>query len=355
MSFSTPSLKELIQQADADIDAELQGEKPLLRRSFLRALARAVAGLAFLMFGFLRRYMDNAFPWSAKGVWLLKWASWWSGFTPKAADFASGATALTGTDDYVLPQGTLLSHRSGNTYETQADATIVAGVATVQVKATEPGIAGNLAAGEKLTLISPVAGINGTTTVTADGITNGTDAETEEDFSVRWKLHVQRRSNGTSLTYYEELALEVPGVTRAWAYDNRDGAGTVAVFFVRDNDPDIIPNAQAIADVQTYIRDKKRKPAGAEVNVYAPDPLPYDMTIRLSPNTVAVQNKVTAEINDLIKRESDLGVTIVLSHVDEGISLADGEFDHKVDLPVADPVVLSNQLLVPGTLTFAAL
>lgn len=352
MQFSTPSLKDLIAQADADIAAELKGDGKLLRRSFLKAMARAQAGLAFLMFAFLRRYIENAFPWSAKGYWLRKWASWWSGYAPKEAAYSIGPVAITGAAGAILPQDTLFQSRAGLTYLTQADAPIVAGVATVQVKAVEPGIAGNLAEGAALSLVSPVAGINADALVAAGGIANGADAETEEAFRARWNRHVQRRTNNSTVQAYVDRALEVPGCTRAWAYENRDGAGTVAVFFVRDNDVSIIPDAAAIAQMLAYLIDPVRKPVGAEVFVYAPVAVPLNLTIQLTPNTLAVKAQVKAETDDLVKREAELGGTIPLSQINESISLADGETDHVLQLPVATPVVLSNQLLVPGVITW---
>jgi uncharacterized phage protein gp47/JayE len=350
--FSTPPLKELIRQAQADMQGELKLTVPLRRRSFLRAMALAQAGLAFMMFGFLRRFVENALPWSAKGVWLLKWASWWNGMAPKAADYAVGNVDIAGANGAILPQDTLLRARTGQTFVTQADATIVAGVATVQVKASEAGTASNLDAGTALSLVMPETGINSNATVSAAGIANGTDAEDLEDFRARWDRYRQRRGNGSALTDYEERALEVPGVTRAWAFDDRDGAGTVAVFFVRDNDVNIIPNAAAVAAVQAHLTDRSWKPAGGTVTTYAPVPVPFNLTIKLRPNSVAVQNKVKAEVDDLIKREADLAATIELSRVSEAVSLAEGETAHKLVDPADEPVVLSNQILVPGAITW---
>jgi uncharacterized phage protein gp47/JayE len=353
MSFPTPTLKELIQQAQADIAGELQGTSTLSRRSFLRALAIAQAGLAFLMFGFLRRYIENAFPWSAKGTWLLKWASWWSAYAPKEADYAAGDVAITGTNGSVLPQGTLISRSTGKTYETQADATIAAGVATVAVKASDAGIAGNLEAGTALSLVSPVAGINADMTVAVGGITNGSDAEREDDFRVRWTRHVQSSGNGVLEEDFVDMALEVPGVTRAWAYENRDGPGTVAVFFVRDNDPSgIIPNAAAVAEMQAYLSHPSRKPICITVNAYAPVPKPVDLTVRLVPNTEAVRAQAQAEVDDLTRREAVVGKTVLLSHYDEAISLAAGEVDHDILSPEVEPVVAPNEILLPGTVTW---
>lgn len=57
-------------------------------------------------------------------------------------------------------------------------------------------------------------------------------------------------------------------MTRAWVVRHYMGPGTVGLFFMRDNDPDPIPSAQACAEVRAYI--ERERPVTAELYVLAP-------------------------------------------------------------------------------------
>jgi len=53
MAFTRPTLPELIARVEGDLKAGL-GITTILRRSFLGAISRALAGLSHLLFGFLK-------------------------------------------------------------------------------------------------------------------------------------------------------------------------------------------------------------------------------------------------------------------------------------------------------------
>ena len=140
------------------------------------------------------------------------------------------------------------------------------------------------------------------------------------------------------------------------------------VSFVEDDDDPITPDSAKITEVEDYI--EPRRPVTANVNVFAPVLLPIDLTIQLKPNTTAVQEAVRAELEDMILRNAALngayggpGVTldgkILLSRIDEAISIAVGEQDHVVteineDSP-ADIQPDTGELAVLGDITWQAL
>ena len=100
------------------------------------------------------------------------------------------------------------------------------------------GVAGNLAAGEVLTLVTPVPGLqsNG---VSGD-ISGGADIEPIAELLERL-LFASVIPHGGAVTDYVAWMREVPGVTRAWAYDAWQGGGTVGIGWVYDDRPDILP------------------------------------------------------------------------------------------------------------------
>ena len=87
--------------------------------------------------------------------------------------------------------------------------------------------------------------------------------------------------------------------------------------------------------------------------VYAPVAVALDFTIQLVPNTALVQAAVQAELEDMLRRDSAPGGTILISKINEAISLADGETDHTVTVPAGNVVHLANEIATMGDITWA--
>jgi uncharacterized phage protein gp47/JayE len=62
---------------------------------------------------------------------------------------------------------------------------------------------------------------------------------------------------------------------------------------------------------------------------------------------------VTAELADLVKRESYPGATLLLSHIRAAISAAAGENNYTMTVPSADVVYTDSQIGTMGTITWA--
>ncbi|NDP60096.1 MAG: baseplate J/gp47 family protein [Oxalobacteraceae bacterium] len=351
MAFETPDLRTLISRAQADIEAELPGSNARLRRSNLNVLARVNSGMAHGMYGFIREFLSQCLPWS-KGFLLRMWAEVW-GVYQLPAVAAQGLLIFTGTNGSVIAADTRLQSADGLLeYATLSDVTVAAGVASVAAIAVVPGAAGNQIADTVLTLVNPVIGVTASATVGADGLTAGTDDESMDGLYNRYLQRVQNPAHGGNAADYIGWALDVAGVTRAWVYGGLDGADTVQVFFVRDNDDGIIPDAAEVATVQDYINDATRKPVAASVGVYAPTAKVIDFTIAAVPNTALVRAAIEQELRDLIRREAALGTTVLLTHMSESISLAEGELDHTMTLPAANVTCLSNEIATFGAVTW---
>lgn len=349
MAFQRPTLNEIIERTFADLTSRLALQGALLRRSVVGVLARVLAGASHMLHGHLEWIARQAIPDTAD-EWLPRWAAIW-GITRKDAEFAEGSVTFTGTiGGTVIPAGTVLRRSDGVEYTTQADATIAGGTATATVKASEAGSAGNADAGTTLTLVFPIAGVGSSATVAAGGLTNGSDVESDDDLRARLLARIQQPPHGGAAFDYEQWALEVPGVTRAWVYPLHLGPGTVGVTFVRDDDASIIPDAAEVAAVQAHI-DQKR-PVTADVYVFAPVADPLNFTIQLNPDTAAVRAAVEAELRDLILREAEPGGTLYLSRIREAISVAAGEFDHVLVSPAADVVSATGHIATFGGITW---
>jgi len=356
MPFNRPTLQSLINRSQADIEAELPGANARLRRTNLNILAKILSGLAHGLYGYLQWIADQVIYDKAEGSILRRWASIWLEQPVKPATFAVGPVTLTGINGVIIEAGTVLIRGDGIEYETDEEATIAAGSATVQVTALTAGQTGNAVAGVALTMTSPIAGVNGNAIVAAGGLTSGADEEEDDSIRARLISRIQQPPHGGAQHDYVTWALEVPGVTRAWCYPGELGVGTVVVRFVRDDDADVIPDAAEVEAVQDYIDE--RRPVTADVSVVAPIPDPIDFVFSdLTPNDAATRAAIEAELRDLLSREAEPNGTgvegkILISHIREAISVAAGERNYVLDSPNADITHTTGQMATLGNITW---
>lgn len=350
MPFERPSLQALIERAASDIEARLPGTDARLRRSNLNVLARVHAGGLHGLYGYLAYMALQVMPDTAEAAYLERWASIW-GVLRLPAAYAEGDVKVFGAEGAVLPAGAVLQRADGTQYITTSDATILAGFAVVHVEASAPGTGGNADPGVQLVQTQPVAGIDSDAEVQPSGISGGTEAENDGALRGRLLSRIQAPPHGGNAADYVGWAREVPGVTRAWCDPLENGPGTVVVRFVRDDDVDFIPSAGEVADVQTHIDDLR--PVTANVTVVAPTAVPLDMTITLVPNTAAVRAAVEAELADAIRRDSQPGGTILVSHLREAISVAAGETNHVLTSPAADVTHSTGEIATLGSITWS--
>lgn len=353
MPFARPALQDLIDRAVQDMESRLPGADAHLRRSAARTLAVVHAGGLHGGYGYLDWQARQLFADTADSAELRRLAAIW-GLPPKAAVPAGGNVTFTGSDGSAVLAGALLTRSDGVQYATAALATIAGGTATVAVAAVLGGVNGDLGAGAGLTLLNPVAGVVSDALVAAGGFTGGADAEGDDDLRVRLLLRIQLGPPNGKAGDYAQWALAVAGTTRAWDWPLYTGLGTVGISFVQDNaamDATIIPNGAAVIAMQAYI--DARRPAPAAVTVFAPVPDALNLTIHLSPNTAAVQAAVAAELRDLLRRETQPGGTLRLSHINEAISRANGEDDHLLTVPAADVISAAGHIPVMGVITWA--
>ena len=352
MPYPRPTLMQLDEQLRADIVSRLPGTDPLLRRSYIGALVRGLAGGLHELYGFQQWIADQAFPDTAEGPELLRWAAI-RGITPVAATKAEGAILVEGTVGTVVPANTVW--RSGADVDYQSTAEFVmpaAGSGNIDVEAVVAAAAGNAAVGVILSLVSPIVGLVSQANVST-ALAGGADIESIASVRARLLSRIQNPPRGgTSEDYVFWSRSAHPDVTRAWGRPLAGGPGTVTVYFMTDDaTANGIPNAATVTTVNTYIQ--ARRPVTAAVTVSGPAAAALNFTVQnLEPPTQAVMDAVEAELADLIRRESEPGGTLLVSHIREAISTAQGETDHVLISPTADVTVQATQITVYGDTTF---
>lgn len=236
MPFSRPTLSQLRQQVASDIASNVPGSDPLLRIANLKITGDAQAGLAHLHYGYIDWIAQNAVPYTAGGEFLEAWGALKNVYR-KSATVATGAVTFTGAPNNPtpIPAGTTVVRGDGETYTTNASASIGAGgTVTVAVTDTTPGSNGNCAAGTVLTLGTAITGVQ-SGGFAAVAFTGGADVELDAAFGARVMAAFQSSPQGGAKGDYLTWALQVAGVTRAWVVPNGFGAGTVTVYFMMDN------------------------------------------------------------------------------------------------------------------------
>lgn len=350
MAFTIPALEETREDIRADVETWLPGTQARTRRTTLGVIAFAQAGGINGLHAHLDYLHRNFLPdeqADALGVerWARRYGLWY-----RPATVASGPVTITGSQGAVLPAGTLVQYTQDQVYATVANLVLASGSGQVTVQAQAAGQIGNLAAGARINLVSPVAGISSVAVVAAGGITGGTDDETLDGLRQRVFRRMSEPPKGGSLADYETWALEAhASVTRAWAAEHEQGAGSVTVRLVCDNNLSPIPGTAVVDACKAYI--DQRRPAGRRsIYVVPPVAKPVAYQVRLVPNTAQVKAAVEAELRDLHRRDAEPGGGLLISRIREAVSIAAGESDNTVLAPTANVTTTTGELAVFGSI-----
>ncbi|ANN70922.1 baseplate J/gp47 family protein [Bordetella bronchialis] len=347
MPFSRPTLSDLRKQVMADINASLSGANALLRKSVLYVLAIAMAGLAFLHYGYIDWIALQAVPWTATGEYLAAWGALKNVFQKDAVP-AKLTVQFTGTADTLISSGINVLRADGEAYTILESATVGGdGTAIVTVEDTVAGALGNCEIGTQLTLGTTIAGIQSTGTVTGT-ITTGVDTETPEAFGARVIAAFQQTPQGGDRDDYVTWALAVPGVTRAWCSPNGFGAGTVVLRFMMDvaqaahggfpqgtngvsqfdQGPDGLPRDVVATGDQLTLADAiiDEQPVTALVFACAPIENSLQFTISgLSTSSSATRAAIASAVSDVLFRNGDPRAgTINLNDIEAAINSVPG-------------------------------
>lgn len=346
MSFNRPTLSDLTTRITSDFDTRLPGADSRLRYSVLNVLARAMAGTAMGIYGNLEWLANQFIIDTAEAEYLSRWADIWE-VPRRAAQGARGDVTLTGNDGAVIAAGTLMSGSGGQSYRTIAATNIINGTAIARVEAEDSGAITNQSAGAAFVLDSAISGVNAAVSVAANGLIGGIEEESDNSLRARLLARIRTPPQGGALNDYVQWALQVPGVTRAWSYDQWLGAGTVGLTFVFDDRDDIVPTEDDLAVMQAHI--DPLRPAGMRgLTIFAPVQQPVPVRVRLVPDTPDVRAAVTAELRDMFARDAAPGMPVRVSRIGQSISLAAGESFHDLELPQRDPQAAAGQLLMLG-------
>lgn len=255
-----PTTQEITDQNIARFESALGQTSPLQEKAFIRVLSAVEALTATGLYKFAVERVKQTLALTATGDGLDALGSEYSTPRKLSASTVLSITlpALTGT---VIPATAgFIGAANGIRYYLDASIEAAAGVATLSVTAETPGIAGNLVAGDSLTIISPVAGADQTATV-ASVSTIGADRETDTAFRPRVLFAMRATTGGSNATDFKIWAEGVEGVLRAFPFAGKPtgtsypGDRTVYVECDSTIDPDGVPPTGLLDDVRAALNN----------------------------------------------------------------------------------------------------
>ncbi|PMM34807.1 baseplate J/gp47 family protein, partial [Vibrio lentus] len=339
------------------IDIEASLDEVLPKFGIEQALNSSVSGSVRDLYDYQSWIVRQIIPSTESEDQTIIDAARYEGVIQKLATNAAGPVTFTGS--VPIPVGTVMTHSDGRLYRVTLSNAPDSGSVLVEVEAEESGAAGNLAAGETLTLVSTVPGIqpNGVT----GEISGGAEIESVAEVLERLLFRKRNPPMGGAVHDYVAWCREVAGVTRAWAIDAYQGGSTVGYAFVFDGRTDILPNVTDQQAMSGYIYRHKDPATGSDVGRPAGiEPVPISLTLKvtdldinITPDNTELRASVQTSINSYFKTLSPAS-TLLVSAVRTAIGSVPGIEDYSLDLN-ADVPAASNELHELGVITWATL
>lgn len=238
--------------------------------------------------------------------------------------------------------------------------TASATIAVLTVRSQSTGLDTQLFNGDSLAIEEQIAGVSDSAYTMYSDISGGTDDESYEEWKGRIVYRYQNPITYFNVANIVTTARTVEGVTRVWVKEMTPEIGQVTIYFVRDNDTDIIPDANEIQEVATKIKALRTvKDDPADIFVYAPTPKTIDFTFNgINPDTptmrTAIKNSIQQLFTDNVELETSLSLDKIKSAIQYSYDLESGKQLDTYTLvsPSADVTVSTGELAIMGTVTF---
>lgn len=294
MSLETPTTTEISDNIVSQMEANLNQSVPLLSKSFIRVMAKAMAGVFVLIYKYGGFIFLQVFPSTASnketivnGKTITPLAEWGSligvGSQTPAVQAELYAAVTVQSAGATLPAGSQLINRTnGVTYLTTTSVLLSGSSVTLGIKASADqsggdgsGTIGNLDAGAIVSFANPLPSVARDATIQSV-ITYGVDAETTDSYRQRIIERFQARPQGGAYADYRVWGEAVEGIAAVYPYTGQT-PGAVNVYVLASDGPGIvngIPTAaqlQAVLDACYYDEEGRatRAPVNSLVNTYS--------------------------------------------------------------------------------------
>lgn len=348
MAYLTPDAEKI----RADLLRDLKNQLPDADTApdsdyFVRA--SSVASVAEGLYQHQAWVVRQIFPDTADSDYLALHART-RGLKKKSPTTAKGLAGISGSPGSVLPAGSQI--RGENlAITTTADVKLTAGTADVPVTAIQSGVSGNLDTQVMAELVSAPMGINGR--VVVKSLAGGTDEESDGELLDRLLDIIRRPPAGGNQYDYRRWAMEVPGVSSAWVYPIRRGAGTVDIAITSAGG---LASDEIIRNVQAHI-DDVRPVTARNALVLSPQlrRIDFDVIVKVEGVTLEqLRPDVERTIRDAMARIAP-GQPLIRSNIETLISLLPGVTDRTIVTPAANVIAQVDgkrlEWLLPGVIS----
>ena len=332
------------------IEADLSVAPAVIREAIAAANAREFHGV----YGYLDWIRKQISPLTCELEMLYIWAALYF-VTRLDATAATGTVLATGNIGSMVLADTLIRGSNGLDYKVLSAVTLGAGNAAVAVRCTTTGPNTNLIAGQVLTLIDPIAGVDSDLIVDVTGITGGAEQEDVEAWRARvvdeWQVIVSRGARSGKPDDYRAWAKRAhPSVTTALVQLHTLGIGTVLVRPICNSLANRQPTEAVIEAVETDF--SIYAPAGADWRVAAPIVRLLNFTISLLPGYDTAENRaaINSAIDTAILAETSETSVLAMAEIDAAIATVTTQYTRIA--PLVDIAVAEGEVLVLNEVTW---
>ena len=355
--------------------------------------SRVIGGVVAGVYADLNRVSNDAFPQSARREAIDQHLQVWTGTGLRAASFATGFIAVTGTPGTVVTAGTQFQHvPTQNVYNSTQEVTLTGATGEIPVTSVIAGQDQNLLTATQFTVISAPAGLLTTAEALTPGLADGADEETTEEGATRVLAIIRAQRRGATESDYIAWAFAADSRVNSCKVNRFPyGLGTVGLVITSgtsdidtaiDNDDaiNLSPSADLVSDVETYVNAVN--PLTDSVFVLSPSLVTVTITVNVKfvsgdKNTLIAEAGVTQghlverEIMRAIYKNPIGGTSIdtttnkyllasaIEEQIDINLSAANGnKYQIVIDRQVTDLggsgtryALTSTQKAIPGTIT----
>lgn len=344
MAFVVDDLKTLITNIELAYENKMKDKMPIAEQ---KVNARILANACNALNHFIAYNAQQILPTTADYEHLVEHCAA-KGIYPKRKTKASGRYKVKGTVGATVLVGQVLNRKKDNLeYIVDSSVILSAEEQEIQITCKTAGVIGNCTAGEKMSFAQAIAGVETEGEVVSVGA--GADDESPEELLARYLQVVQNPDNGGNPQDYVRWALQVEGVSKAWAYPHEAGTGSIVIRIWT-------PSGPADAELREKVKEYIKTVCPADVKRIVVLTLiqeSVDVVATIVPNTPEVHEAAEGELKSLFLRKIEPGMKIVLSKINEAISIADGEEDHTLISPTSDVEASPGAILVLGVVTWS--
>ena len=281
MAFENKTVESVYKLIVAGLEQELNVKFRLLPKSFIRVLAKVLAGVYITLYKqqawmFLQMFVDTATfdeieVLGRKIRPLVMWGELVGVGEPSEATQWAGKARVkvTAVRTYLEEGSQLRNAATGKIYITTETKFLANMEEVIAVKCAEAGTVGNLVTGDELQFVSPLYNVERKALVTEVN-NEAVDAESAETYRGRVRQRWRVQPQGGSLSDYRKWASEVPGVYQTYIYKDEETSAGVLIYVAAD--PAVSSDRKPPKDVLVAVGEacsfnpetgEARKPIGA--------------------------------------------------------------------------------------------